>query len=253
MRQRGRLGSAPVILDGARRLGDAVELRPLREELADLEVRIDARLDAAEDLEQEPVVEQDGRVALLGGPADDLQGHALRPAGPAKADVGRPRISPLRVRVARPSSMAVSSAQQATGSARASYRTASPVEAVDRGDDPPRRLPDQPRRILALGQAQRQEVDLRLPLAMADLDQREEARRREALGLARVDQPQALELPCLARVPALLAEECGECLALDAAPGRGLEQGFPYPGALRNRHGLVVLSSRKTESGPSVS
>ncbi len=39
---------------------------------------------AAEDLEDEPVVEQDGRVALLGGPADDLQ-RAVRPGpGPRR-------------------------------------------------------------------------------------------------------------------------------------------------------------------------
>ena len=105
------------------------------------------------------------------------RGTPFGPRARAKAEVGRPRISPLRVRVARPSSMALSSGPAGDGVGQGVVQDRVALEAVDRGDDPPRRLPDQPRRILALGEAQRQEVDLRLPLAMADLDQREEARR----------------------------------------------------------------------------
>ena len=230
-RQRGGLGPGPVVFQGAGQPGDAVEAGPLDEEPADLQVGIGPRLQPPEDLHDEPVAEQDGRIALLQRPAEDRQGLIRRP--PRRGEErgrqapDRPRSRPDRP--ARPDRLQ----QRLAGG-----RLGQGVEhdrAADPGDDPPRRLLLQAVGRIPLGQPQRHEVGVGRPLAERHLDQGQAARAGEVPLARRVDEAGGGHGAGLAGEPALAEQERRD-LPFEAGPGPALQQGVPARRGVSDRH-----------------
>ena len=115
-----RLGLALLVKQGPGAPGNPVELRLLGEELADLEVGVDPRFEPPEDLEDQPIAEEDRRIALLERADDDSQRLVFRPSGGVEGPGGDAQDRSPRSRSLFDPPIASSRIEPTAGSDRAS-------------------------------------------------------------------------------------------------------------------------------------
>ena len=128
------LGPLSLVDQGPGGLRDPVELGLLGEEPADLEVGVDARLEASKDLEDQAIAEEDRRVALLERASGDRQRFA---DGPACRLEGRGPGRPDRARVRRDRTLARHGLQEMRAQRGLGQRIEGQAETFDPPDDPP--------------------------------------------------------------------------------------------------------------------
>src|SRR5207245_5510257 len=84
-----RFALAAPVLEGARKRRDLAEVRLLREKAAHLELGVHAFFEPAEDLQHQPLAEDDRVVALLGHRELRLQANRFRAAQTSESLGGR--------------------------------------------------------------------------------------------------------------------------------------------------------------------
>ncbi len=233
--------------------------RLLGQEAADLEVGIDPRLELPEQLEHQPVAEDDRGVALLGAH------HAHRellargaPEHPVDAAARGDELgAPAELGAERPAladRLEEGPAEGGVGHRVVEHAVAfaagfGPGLGLDPGERRPGALPRQPLALLAWREGERQGVGLRLVVEVVDAHEGEDrpARRGAARAVA-VDrhhggQLDAAHPPALAAEPAAAGEDAGQD-RLETAPAGAGEALGPAPGEGEDRQ-LRSLARRR--------